>query len=66
MEEENKEDKVVAYLDGEDAFPVTEKEMNKWIKKFLSAEDKNAKGKGGSYLFLQRQRPIPLVKSNCP
>jgi hypothetical protein len=42
-----KENKLVAYLDGEGAFPVKEKEMKKWIKKFLLAEDKPVKRKGG-------------------
>jgi len=42
-----KKNKVVAYLDGDGAFPATEKELKKWIKKYLPAEDKSAKGKGG-------------------
>ena len=42
-----KENKLVAYLDGEGAFPAKEKEMKKWIKKFLLAEDKPVKRKGG-------------------
>jgi hypothetical protein len=41
-----KKNKVVAYLDGDGAFPATEKDLKKWIKKFLPTEDKNAKGKG--------------------
>jgi hypothetical protein len=31
----NKKDKVAAYLDGAGALPATEKEMRKWIKKYL-------------------------------
>ena len=42
----NKNNKVVAYLDGDGWLPATEKEMKKWIKKYLSAEDKAPKGKG--------------------
>ena len=41
-----KKNKVVAYLDGDGALPATEKELKKWIKKYLSAEDKPAKRKG--------------------
>lgn len=41
-----KKNRVVAYLDGEGALPGTEKEMKKWIKKYLYAEDKAPKGKG--------------------
>jgi hypothetical protein len=41
-----KKNKVVAYLDGDGALPATEKDLKKWIKKFLPAKDKNAKGKG--------------------
>ena len=41
-----KRNKVVDYLDGDGALPATEKELKKWIKKFLPTEDKNAKGKG--------------------
>lgn len=42
----NKNNKVVDYLDGDGALPATEKEMKKWIQKYLSAEDKAPKGKG--------------------
>jgi hypothetical protein len=42
----NKEDKVVAYLDGEDAFPSTEKVMKGWIKKVPIAGGKPAKIRG--------------------
>ena len=42
-----KKNKVVAYLDGDRALPATEKELKKWIKKYLPSEDKSAKGKGG-------------------
>ena len=41
-----KKNKVVAYLDGDGFLPATEKELKKWIRKFLPAKDKNAKGKG--------------------
>ena len=43
----NKKNKVVAYLDGDGFLPATEKDLKKWIKKYLPAEDKSAKGKGG-------------------
>jgi len=39
----NKKDKVAAYLDGDGSLPATEKELKKWIKKFLPVEDKPAK-----------------------
>jgi hypothetical protein len=42
----NKEDKVVASLDGENAFPSTEKAMKGWIKKVPIVGDKPAKIKG--------------------
>ena len=38
-----KKNKVVDYLDGDGALPATEKELKKWIKKFLPVEDKPAK-----------------------
>ena len=38
--------KMGTYLDGEDAFPVTEKGFKKWIKKYLPAEQRPAKRKG--------------------
>ena len=41
-----KRNKVVDYLDGDGALPAAEKDLKKWIKKFLPAEGKNAKGKG--------------------
>ena len=38
-----KKNKVIAYLDGEDSLPATEKQMKKWIRKYLPAEDKPKK-----------------------
>lgn len=38
-----KKNRVVAYLDGEGALPAAEKEMKKWIRKYLPAEDKPKK-----------------------
>ena len=38
-----KKNRVVAYLDGEDAFPATEKQIKKWIRKYLPAKDKHQK-----------------------
>lgn len=38
-----KKNKVVAYLDGDGALPATEKELKKWIKKYLPAKDKRQK-----------------------
>ena len=42
-----KKKRVVDYLDGEGALPATETELKKWIKRYLTAEDKPPKGKGG-------------------
>ena len=36
-----KKNRVVAYLDGEGAVPATDREMKKWIRKYLPAEDKS-------------------------
>jgi len=41
----NKKNKVVAYLDGDGFLPATEKDLKKWIRKFLPSEDKNTKAK---------------------
>ena len=38
-----KKNRVIAYLDGEDSLPATEKQMKKWIRKYLPAEDKRQK-----------------------
>jgi len=38
-----KKNRVVAYLDGEGALPATERQMKKWIRKYLPAEDKPKK-----------------------
>jgi len=42
-EKSKKKNRVVAYLDGEGALPATEKQMKKWIRKYLPAEDKPQK-----------------------
>jgi len=42
-----KKNRVVAYLDGEDAFPSTEKVMKGWLKKVPIAGGKPAKIKEG-------------------
>ena len=42
-EKSKKKNRVVAYLDGDGAIPATEKQMKKWIRKYLSAEDKPRK-----------------------
>jgi len=52
-----KKNRVVAYLDGQGALPATEKQMKKWIRKYLPAEDKLAKK--GAY---PRQCPRGLGK----
>jgi hypothetical protein len=60
-----KRNKVVDYLDGDGAFPATEKDLKKWIKKFLTAEDKNAKGKGSKHSGCPRGYVmIPYMKRN--
>jgi hypothetical protein len=38
-----KNNRVVAYLDGEGALPATEKQMKKWIRIYLPAKDKPQK-----------------------
>ena len=38
-----KKNKVIAYLDGDGALPATEKELKKWIRKYLPAEGKRQK-----------------------
>jgi len=45
MQMKKKKNRVVAYLDGEGALPATEREMKKWIRKYLPAEDKSQKKK---------------------
>ena len=38
--------KLGAYLDGEGAFPATEKEFKKWLKKYLPTKRRPAKREG--------------------
>lgn len=40
-----KKNRVIAYLDGEDSLPATEKQMKKWIRKYLPADGKSQKKK---------------------
>ena len=39
----NKKNKVVDYLDGDGFLPATEKDLKKWIKKYLPAEHRPEK-----------------------